>query len=84
MRKNRLCVSIFEKGKWHSEGLSVAKIMNRYSVSVGKTLAKPFQNVFTAPTTSSLSFEFHLTNVTVNFVRNALRSLIKGLVEPSR
>ena len=37
--------SIFENGKWHTENLSVAKIMNQYFVSVGKVLAKPFQKL---------------------------------------
>ena len=67
--------SIFENGKWHTENLSVAKIMNQYYVSVGKVLAKPFQNVSTVFTSSTLPFEFHLDNVNVNFVRNALKSL---------
>ena len=67
--------SIFENGKWHTENLSDAKIMNRYFVSVGRVLAKPFQNVSTVFTSSTLPFEFHLDNVNVNFVRNALKSL---------
>ena len=67
--------SIFENGKWHTENLSVAKIMNQYFVSVGKVLAKPFQNVSTVFTSSYPTFEFHLDNVNVNFVRNALTSL---------
>ena len=67
--------SIFENGKEHTENLSVAKIMNQYSVSVGRVLAKPFQNVSTVFTSSTLPFEFHLDNVNVNFVRNALKSL---------
>ena len=67
--------SIFENGKWHTENLSVAKIMNQYFVSVGKVLAKPFQNVSTVFTSSTLPSEFHLDNVSVNFVRKALKSL---------
>ena len=67
--------SIFENGKWHTENLSVAKIMNQYFVSVGRVLAKPSQNVSTVFTSSTLPFEFHLDNVNVNFVRNALKSL---------
>ena len=41
--------SIFENGKWHTENLSVAKIMNQYFVSLGKVLTKPFQNLLLAP-----------------------------------
>ena len=67
--------SIFKNGKWHTENLSVAKIMNQYFVSVGEVLAKPFQNVSTVFTSSTPPFEFHLDNVNVNFVRNALKSL---------
>ena len=67
--------SIFENGKWHTENLSVAKIMNQYFVSMGRVLAKPFQNVSTVFTSSTLRFEFHLDNVSVNFVRNSLKSL---------
>ena len=66
--------SIFENGKWHTENLSVAKIMNQYFVSMGKILAKPFQNVSTVFTSSTPPSEFHLDNVNVNFVRNALNS----------
>jgi len=32
--------SICEKGKWHTENLSIANIMNHYFISVGKVLAK--------------------------------------------
>ena len=64
--------SIFENGKWPTENLSVAKIMNQYFVSVGKALAKPFQNVSTAFNSSTPPSEFHLDNVNVNFVRNTL------------
>ena len=53
--------SIFENGKWHTENLSVAKIMNQYFVSVGKVLAKPFQIVSTVFTSSTPPF--HLDNV---------------------
>ena len=60
--------SIFENGKWHTENLSVAKIMNQYFVSLGKVLAKPFQNLLIAPV-------IHLGNVNVNFIRNAPKSL---------
>ena len=49
--------------------------MNQYFVSVGKVLGKPFQNVSTVFTSSTPSSEFHLDNVNVNFVRNALKSL---------
>ena len=73
--KKSTVFSIFENGKWHTENLSVAKIMNQYFVSVGRVLAKPFQNVSTVFTSSTLPFEFHLDNVNVNFVRNALKSL---------
>ena len=73
--KNSTVFSIFERGKWHNEILSVAKIMNQYFVSIGKALAKPFQNISTTPSSSTLPFEFHLNNVSVNFVHNALRSL---------
>ena len=66
--------SIFENGKWHTEIFSVAKIMNQYFVSVGRVLAKPFQNVSTVFTSSTLPIEFHLDNVNMNFVRNALKS----------
>ena len=57
------------------KNLSVAKIMNQYFVSVGKVLGKPFQNVSTVFTSSTPPSEFHLDNVNVNFVRNALKSL---------
>ena len=67
--------SIFENGKWHIENLSVAKIVNQYFASLGKVLAKPFQNVSTVFTSSTPPFEFHLYNVNVNFVRNAHKSL---------
>ena len=66
--------SIFENGKWHTENLSVAKIMNQYFVSMGKVLAKPFRNISTAFTSDTPS-KFHLDNVNVNLVRNALKSL---------
>ena len=49
--------------------------MNQYFVSVGKVLGKPFQNVSTVFTCSTPPSEFHLDNVNVNFVRNALKSL---------
>ena len=49
--------------------------MNQYFVSVGKVLGKPFQNVSTVFTSSTPPSEFHLDNVNVNFVRNALKSL---------
>ena len=49
--------------------------MNQYFVSVGKVLAKPFQNVSIVFTSSTPPFEFHPDNVNVNFVRNALKSL---------
>ena len=64
--------SIFEGG---TPKISVAKIMNQYFVSVEKVLAKPFQNALTVFTNSTPSFEFHLDNVNVNFLRNALKSL---------
>ena len=67
--------SIFEKGKWHTENLSIANIMNHYFVSVGKVLAKPFRNIPIIPITSTPPCEFHLNSVTVDFVQNALRSL---------
>ena len=67
--------SIFENVKWHTENLSVAKIMNQYFVSMGKVLAKPFQNISTAFTSDTPSSKFHLDNVNVNFVRNVLKSL---------
>ena len=67
--------SISENGKWHTENLSVAKIMNQYFVSMGKVLAKPFPNISTAFTSDTPSSKFHLDNVNVNFVRNALKSL---------
>ena len=73
--KKSTVFSIFENGKEHTENLSVGKIMNQYFVSVGRVLAKPFQNVSTVFTSSTLPFEFHLDNVNVNFVRNALKSL---------
>ena len=73
--KKSTVFSIFENGKWHTENLSVAKIMNQYFVSVGKALAKPFKNISTVSTSSTPLIEFHLNNVTVNFVRNALISL---------
>ena len=38
-------------------------------------MGKPFQNVSTGFTSSTPPFEFHLDNVNVNFVRNALKSL---------
>ena len=66
--------SIFENGKWHTEIFSVSRNMNQYFVSVGKVLAKPFQNVSTVFTSSTLPIEFHLDNVNMNFVRNALKS----------
>ena len=53
----------------------VAKIVNQYFASLGKVLAKPFQNVSTVFTSSTPPFEFHLYNVNVNFVRNAHKSL---------
>ena len=49
--------------------------MNQYFVSVGKVLGKPFQNVSTVFTSSTPPSEFHLDNVNVNFVLNALKSL---------
>ena len=49
--------------------------MNQYFVSVGKVLAKPFQNVSTVFTSSTPPSEFHLDNVSVNFVHKALKSL---------
>ena len=49
--------------------------MNQYFVSVGKVLGKPFQNVSTVFTSSTPPSEFHLDNVNVYFVRNALKSL---------
>ena len=50
--------------------------MNQYFVSLGKVLAKQFQDVVpTVFTSSTPPFEFHLDNVNVNFVRNALKSL---------
>ena len=73
--KKSTVFSIFENGKEHTENLSVGKIMNQYFVSVGRVLAKPFQNVSTVFTSSTLPFEFHLDNVNVNFVRNSLKSL---------
>ena len=66
--------SIFENGKWHTEIFSVSGNMNQYFVSVGKVLAKPFQNVSTVFASSTLPIEFHLDNVNMNFVRNALKS----------
>ena len=66
--------SIFENGKWHTEIFSVSRNMNQYFVSVGRVLAKPFQNVSTVFTSSTLPIEFHLDNVNMNFVRNALKS----------
>ena len=64
--------SIFEKGKWHTENLSIANITNHYFVSVGKVLAKPFRNIPTIPITSTPPCEFHLNSVTVDFVQNVL------------
>ena len=58
-----------------TENLSIAKIMNQYFVSMGKVQAKPFQNISTAFTSDTPSSKFHLDNVNVNFVRNALKSL---------
>ena len=49
--------------------------MNQYFGSVGKVLAKPFQNVSTVFTSSTPPFEFHLDNGDASFVRNALKSL---------
>ena len=49
--------------------------MNQYFVSVGKVLAKPFQNVSTLFIFSNPPSEFHLDNVNVNFVLNTLKSL---------
>ena len=49
--------------------------MNQYFVSMGKVLTKPFQNISTAFTSDTPSSKFHLDNVNVNFVRNALKSL---------
>ena len=58
--------SIFENGKWHTENLSVAKIMNQYFVSVGKVLAKPFQKVSTVFTSSTPLFTWIMLNVNLN------------------
>ena len=58
-----------------TENLSIAKIMNQYFVSIGKVQAKPFQNISTAFTSDTPSSKFHLDNVNVNFVHNALKSL---------
>ena len=58
-----------------TENLSIAKIMNQYFVSMGKVQAKLFQNISTAFTSDTPSSKFHLDNVNVNFVRNALKSL---------
>ena len=69
--------SIFENGKWHTEIFSVSRNMNQYFVSVGRVLAKPFQNVSTVFTSSTLPIEFHLVNVNMNFERNALKGLVK-------
>ena len=41
----------------------------------GKYWEKPFQNVSTVFSSSTPPFEFHLDNVNVNFVHNALKSL---------
>ena len=73
--KKSIVFSIFEKGKWHTENLSVAKIMNQYFVSIGRALAKPFRNIPATPTSNILPFQFHLNDVNVNFVHTALRSL---------
>ena len=73
--KKSTVFSIVENGKWHTKNLSDAKIMNQYFVSVGKVFAKPFQNVSTVFTSSTLRFEFHLDNVSVNLVLNSLKSL---------
>ena len=78
--------SIFEKGKWHNESLSVAKIMNQYFVSIGKALTKPFLNISTIPSSSTLPFEFHLNNVSViaKIMNQYFVSIGKALAKPFR
>ena len=73
--KKSTVFSIFKNGKRHTGNFSVDKIMNQYFVSVGKVLAKPFQNISTVSASCTPPFKFHLDDVTVKFVRNALRSL---------
>ena len=73
-KKSTVFFSIFKNGKWHTKKSLCRQTINQYFVSTGKALAKPFQHILTVSNSSTPSFKFHL-NVTVNFVRNALRSL---------
>ena len=75
-KKGSAIFSVFEKGRLHTDKQSVAKIMNDYFVSIGKTLSKAFgRNAPVTPVINSLSTNFHLNNVSVEFVKDTLRSL---------
>ena len=66
--------TIFKNRKWPTENPSVAKIINQYFVSVEKhsfSVSKHSDCFYFQRS----SFEFHMRNVTVNIVLNALRSL---------
>ena len=74
--KGSVIFSVFDKERLYYNKQSVAKIMNDYFVSIGKTLSKAFgRTTPNASVNSSMSKKFYLNNASVKFVTNTLRTL---------